>query len=89
MINRENIPSLCVRTRYKDSTDVFNDNCYKDCNITESVVLNSIFHILLCLKLDDIQTSLPNDKPTVEIIDLLSSDSDDFDAHDNSVKEVG
>ena len=86
-INCENIPSLCVRTRYKDSTDVFKDNHCQDYNITEFVVLNSIFHNFLCRKLNNNQIILQNNKSTVETIDLLSSDSDDFDSHDHSVKE--
>ena len=88
MGNRENIPSLGVRARYKDSTDVFNDNHYEDYNITESVVLNLRFPNLLCRKLDNIQISIPNNKPTVETFDLLSSDSDDSDAHSHSVEDV-
>ena len=83
-INRQKVPSLCIRTRYKDSTDVFNDNHYEDYNINESVVLNSIFHNLLCQKLDNVQTSLQNDQPIVETIELLSSQSDDSDGNVNS-----
>ena len=51
-VNRQILPSVCVRTRYKDtSSDVFNDNHYEDYNITDSMVLNSSFHQLLLFEL--------------------------------------
>ena len=74
-VNRKNIYSICVRTWYKDmSSDVFYDNYYKDCYITESLVLISKFHTLLLFKLKNNVWLPPNTKAPQVTIDLLSSD---------------
>ena len=51
-VNRQIIPSICVRTRYKDtSSDISNDNHYEYYNIADSNVSNSSFHQLLLFEL--------------------------------------
>ena len=84
-IDRQQVPSICVRTRSKDSdSDVFNDNHYDDYDIKESIVLNKKIHQLLLFVLNSKSSTTSQSINQNVTIDLLSSDDDEITEQNNA-----